>query len=690
MFSRLPVLRLLLPMAVGILLHDACKSLFLPLALALAAAIMVVTMAVVSKTPAMRRRVRPVRMVPLALAVMAVGWGAARVAQPAVLDLPSINGKTACARIENITFREKSMVMQLQLLHCADSNDVEKVQLKSSRIIFSTRGCDYSLKAGDLIAFTLNLTPITGMGNPDEIDYARFMLDKGVRYQQHAKLEGIERVGASPTVITRAACYNQQLQHKVLNSHLAPSTQALLIAMLLGNDNFMTSYERDEFSLAGVAHVLALSGLHVGIITAFIWFLLFPLDYVHARRVRLMFTLALLVAYDVMTGMSPSVIRATVMIAFVFMSMMFYRKSHPLNSLAVAAMVILVFSPGALYSVGFQLSFITVTAIVVFFHTFDVKFPDNKLLNYLYTTLATSVVAMVSTLVLTAHYFNTVSPLSAVANLVVLPLIPVFMMTGAVAVVLLMAGVELGIIDGVLNAMASMINGAVGWFSALPLSSNNVYVTWVAVIVYYVVIVLLAMWLKRRNARWLIAAGAMVAVGIVHSLVIDVRAAKQGFVIFNSYNSTPVLYFSNGVAMLWMPDVDEDFDKQAFLRRHRAFLAHHSIDSVMIVDSTECRLPGGVIRPPFAHLCGKSIMAVGKGRWKHYERRDSNDVSFNLLLVTKQYHSSISVLDHLVKGDTIVLSGDIYSDDLLRLETECKQLNHPCHSISKDGAFIIK
>ena len=119
-----------------------------------------------------------------------------------------------------------------------------------------------------------------------------------------------------------------------------------------------------------------MSGLHVAVITLIIWFLLFPLDYLRGKKLRLVLTLVILVGYDLLTGMSPSVIRATVMIAFVFMSMIFYRKSTPLNAVATAALAILVFSPSALYSVGFQLSFITVVALIVFYQYFKIKMPS--------------------------------------------------------------------------------------------------------------------------------------------------------------------------------------------------------------------------------------------------------------------------------------------------------------------------
>ncbi len=687
LFSRLPVLRLLLPLVVGIILHDACSALWLPIVIAALAAMVAMAMWMATRSPQSLLRLRALRYVPLALAMIAVGWGAAWIGEPVALNLDEINGKVACARVETIGFGEKSMTMQVKLLYSINPSSGVGTKFRGTHVMLSTRGVNYEMKAGDLVVTRLGLVPITNMGNPDEMDYARFMRNKGIAYRQHTAEEDVKRVGWSPTLMTRAFNFNQQLQHKVLNSTLSPATQAMVIAMLLGNDDFIDRGIRDEFSLSGVAHVLALSGLHVGIITLIIWFLLFPLDYIGARRLRLALTLAILIAYDVLTGMSPSVIRATVMMAFVFASMMFYRKLHPLNALATAALVVLVFSPGALSGVGFQLSFITVTAIIVFYKLFNVGSKRSKVLNYLYTTLATSVVAMLATIMLTAYYFNTISPLSVVTNFVLLPIIPVFMIVAVVALLLLMMGVTVDLLNSVLDALSAFINSAVGCFARLPLSSDNVYVTWVAVVIFYIVLVLLLLWFKRRNPRWLIVAGCFVVLGLIHNIIVDARAERQGLVIFNSYNSTPVFYFNGSRAMLWMPDVDEDFDRESFMRRHRAFLAHHGIDSVTIVDSTECRMPGGVIKPPYAHLGGTSLMAVGKGRWKHYERLDSSGVRFDLLVVTKRFHSQISVLNSLIKADTILFSGDIYDNDLPALVDECDSLSVPYYNVKTSGAY---
>lgn len=685
--TRLPVLRLLLPMMVGIVAWKLFPSIWLPVVFVSLSVVGVVAIRLFARDAQSRLRARTWHIVPLSLAMIAIGWIASQVASPPTIEIQS-EDSTACARIETVRFNEKSMVMQLKLLY-SETRKGKRHKHRATHMILSTRGCDYDMSAGDLIAFPLNPERIRNMGNPDEMDYASYMLYRGFAYSQHCDVSTLMKVGTSPTIMTRAFNLRQQLRHRVVNSSMTPLAQSLVLAMLLGDDELLDSDVRDEFSQAGVAHVLALSGLHVTILSLFIWFLLFPIDYLRGKRLRLVLTLLLLVGYDVLTGLSPSVVRASVMMGFVFASRIFYRKSTPLNSLAAAALVILVFSPGSLYSVGFQLSFITVASLLIFYELFEIWKPSNKVLNYFYTIVVTSLVALISTIVLTAYYFNTVSVVSVLANLVLMPVVFVFMVVGAVVVLLFAMGGEIMLLSQLVNKLSTIMNDTASTMSSWHIASSNVYLTWVAVVVYYAMLVLIVLWIYHRNVRYLLAAGIVFAAGLVHGLVTDARVSRNGLVVFNAFNSTPVLYYNNSKALLWVPDVDSDYDLNAFCHRHRAFLAHHNIDSVQLVDSAMCQLPGGIIKSPYARLCGLGFIAVGRGRWKSYERTDSSDIRFDYAVVTKRYHSDISVLNELIDCDTIIFSGGIYEDDLPNLLNECEQRKVPFYNIKSNGAFIL-
>ena len=689
MLSRLPVLRLLVPLIIGILAFRVSHSLLFPAIFVSLAIVVLIVVAYSKKTAYNALRLKSIHIVPLTLFMVAVGWFAAYVSSPPEVDVDKLRGQVCAARVETVDFNEKSMVMQVKLLTAQDDLG-EKASLRDVHISLSTRGCDYDMSPGDVIVFALDLKRVRNQGNPDEMDYASYLYNKGVIYRQHLDLDKIVRTGSSHTLITRANGLRQDLEHKILNSQLHPSTQNMMIAVLLGNDDFIDPATRENYSVVGVAHVLALSGLHVAIIALLLWFFLFPLDYLHAKKLRLVFTLLLLIGYDIVTGLSPSVVRSTVMVAFVFMSTLFYRKSTPLNSLAAAALLILVFSPGSLYSVGFQLSFITVSALIIFYQAFEIKYPSNKLLKYFYSLFLTTVVAMISSTILTAYYFNTLSVMTVISNFIILPIFPVFMIVGAVVLLLLAMGGSLGWLNGILDWMTSFINGSVNWLSTWSFGHSEVYVTWVAVIIYYAVLIMLFLWISRRNFRWLLVAGVLVIIGVAHSIIVDASIPRKGMVVFNSYNSTPVLYYSHGNALLWVPDVENDFDIESFKRYHKAFLAHYNIDSLKLVDSTMCVLDDGMVNHPYASMCSKEIMSVGKGHWKKYEPGVSGAVKFDVLLVTKQYHSTIAKARELFNVRSVILSGDIYDDNVPALEKECQQLGVPYYSIKSRGAYVVR
>ena len=152
-FSRLPVLRLLLPLVVGIVLFRISQYLWLPIVLLAISIALLVTMRLWGSSPSKKLRTRNIRIVPLSLTIIVVGWFAAWVAEPVRLDINKLEGKTACGRIETIKYNEQSMLMQVKLLNA--SNDDKSV--RGAHILLSTRGCDYDFVAGNLVAFKLTL-----------------------------------------------------------------------------------------------------------------------------------------------------------------------------------------------------------------------------------------------------------------------------------------------------------------------------------------------------------------------------------------------------------------------------------------------------------------------------------------------------------------------------------------------------
>lgn len=676
--SRIPVLRVLVPFALGIIIHGWWHSWWAPLCVLAAATILYLWLIKLSRTPQGRLRFRPYFFLPLAMVALSLGCIAAVIHCPPHLTQQQRTDRYLTGRIIDLNYTDFSMRI---------TADVLDRDLPRCRVLVSTRGCDYTMRAGDLITWQARLDETGSMGNPGEMDYARYLLhSKGIRYQQHLPVSQIKKTGHAPTLFTRMANVRRNLRLMVLNSQLSPGAQQFVIALLLGDSGIIDKATRQEFSAAGVAHVLALSGLHIGFITLIIWWLLFPLDYLRLKKLRFIITIAAIAGFSVFTGLSPSVVRATVMIGFVFASLIFYRRSVSLNALTMAALLILLFSPSALYSVGFQLSFITVAAVLVFARLPERFKSRYKWVNYLSTTALTSLVAMLATVALCAHYFHTVSLMSVVCNLLILPVLPIFMVFGAVFLLVTAAGLHWPVLNWLLDIIYRYIHWVAGSINALPVSHiSGVYVSTFGVVAYFVVLALTILWLYRCSYRYLLAAGCALAVLLVHSLWVDANTPSRGLVVLNSYTSTPILYYSHGTGYVWTPD-DEETDSASFARYHAGFLARYNIGNLeFISNDTTVRLEDGLFKPPYAHLMGHRLVAVGSGKWKHATA--TNRLAVDEIIVTKRYHGCATKLQEIYQFNRLIFSGAMYPTSLTSLLEECDSLAIPVHCLSSQGAY---
>ncbi len=679
--SKIPVLRIVVPLAVGILVHGWWHCWWAPLAIIIAAIAFYLWLQVKSRTPQGRLRWRAFYILPLAMAAMALGWLAAVVHCPPHLNESQLTGRNLTGRITGVEYTDFSMRLSVDIL----DDDVPPCH-----VLVSTRGCDYTMRAGDIITWPAALDEVGTMGNPDEMDYARYLLhNQGVRYQQHLPAGQLKKNGHSLTLMSRLANYRRHLQQLVFDSQLSPGAQRFVVALLLGNSHLIDKATRQEFSAAGVAHVLALSGLHVGFISLIIWLLLFPLDYLRLKRVRLGITLAAIITFAVFTGLSPSVVRSTVMIGFVFASLIFSRRSVSLNALAMAALIILVFSPSSLYSVGFQLSFVTVCAVLLFARIPAWLESRYRWVNRLTLTIMTSIVAMLATVALTAHYFHTISLTAVITNLLVLPVLPLFMVLGALFLLVTAATMQWSALDWLLDTIYCYIHWTTSTVAAWPASHlGGVYVSATGVVAYFVLLTLVILWIGHRNYRYLLAAGCVLALMLGHSLWIDTHTPSEGLVMFNSYTSTPIVYYNQGMAHVWTPD-DEEPDSAAFARFHAGFLARHGIGTLRFITGDTVVRPNGntLFKPPLALVMGQRLVAVGSGKWKSMTA--SSPLDLDAVIVTKRFHGSISRLQELYRFKRIIISGSMYKDDIGQLLHESDSLSIAVHQLGSQGAYCI-
>lgn len=578
-----PVFRIVIPLALGILMAEHGANAWLAAALAVVAAVGYIWIRATATTPRQRLQRRGYYIVPIALASMALGITTAWVHAPAEIDWKTVNGHGMLARVISLRHTDFSTRMTVTPLGIERNGKWENAP--ACKLDVSTRGCDYTLHEGDLVSMPCQWKEITNLGNPYEMDMAAYQRHQGMRYTQHIAVGHIHKVGSAPSLLSRLARVRHRLQTAVANSTLSPRSQHFIIALLLGNNRLIDADTREMFSAAGIAHILALSGLHIGILSLIVWWLLFPLDYIGQRKLRLVITLALLAGYAVFTGLAPSVARATLMTGAAMTGVITYRRNTAINSLGTAALIILVFSPSSLFAIGFQLSFITVASLIVFLRT-PLR-TNNRVLNYALSLAMTSLVALASTSVLSAHYFHNVTFVSVLSNIFILPVLPVMMITGAFLLALCAAGWEIPALNTVFDWMYDYIVLVADKANGLPLSHlQHVEVTTTTVVIYYVALGFAAAWLLTKRYRYCLLSLFMVLAITMHSTVLDLMRPASGTIVLKSFNSTPVLHYCGTSGYVWIPE-EEEPDLSQFRRFYNGLLSHYNIDELTLLTDEE-------------------------------------------------------------------------------------------------------
>ncbi len=284
---------------------------------------------------------------------------------------------------------------------------------------------------------------------------------------------------------------------------------SIVVAMSMGEKRDISRDLRADYSSSGAAHVLALSGLHIGII-----FFLFKLLFSHRHRYRLtvrqLLAEGLLIAtvwcYVYIVQMPPSAVRAATMVTLYELMGLHQRGHVSLNVLGATAFAMLLIRPADLYDIGFQLSFAAVTAIVVLYPMFSqlVPRPTNRVLLWIWSMLGVSLAAQIGVAPLIAYHFGYISTYSVFSSLVVIPCATIIVSMSVFLVVFLCVTVVAETLASLLASVANIMNRFVMWMASLPGSTiNDIHLNVGQVVFIYLTIgclsLLLALMLKKNK-----------------------------------------------------------------------------------------------------------------------------------------------------------------------------------------------
>ena len=317
----------------------------------------------------------------------------------------------------------------------------------------------------------------------------------------HAGGGGLARLSLWQRVRLRALLWRHALLLRYHRLGGSSDVQAVVSAMALGDKSLLSGGLRQTYASTGASHVLALSGLHLSII-----YLLLSRLTLGRRRWPLFQVLLLSAvwAFALLTGLSPSVVRAAVMLTVYALFFLGGRRSSPVGVLAFAALLMLMVSPRSLFDVGFQLSFAAMLGIFLFGSLFRSAVSARWLCSHraaawVYELTVTSLSAQVATAPLVAYYFGQLPVWFLLTNLFVIPLATAVLTVAVVVMVLPSLG-------GVLLWLVGLMNSVVDTLSRLPFATvSGLHSSALQVALCYALLLLLYALLAFRQGQrgWL-------------------------------------------------------------------------------------------------------------------------------------------------------------------------------------------
>ncbi len=391
------------------------------------------------------------------------------------------------------------------------------------------------LRSGDRVACLARLKEIRNFNNPGGFNYRRYLAFREIYASASVSRESfIIRLHPGKNCWFGLGIEpSRQAVSRLIDSATAEEPEevrGIIKALLIGDRSEVSQKIRDVFNSIGTAHLLAISGLHIGIV-ATIAFWAFRFILIRFQRILLaawstkgaaLLSLFPVLFYGFLAGMSPATQRAVIMVTIFLLALLFERERDTINTLALAALVILIISPTALFEISFQLSFTAVFAILYILEHVPIAIELRRGLPTVYKRLAlfllVSAAAILGTLPITLYYFNQTSLIGILTNCFMVPLIGFLVVPlGLLAVLFLPMAPTAALL--IMKGSTVTLEGSLGlavFFSKWPFAAvKTVTPTLIEIGLYYALAWVLFNFRQTRRARPLLIGLAIVALADV-------------------------------------------------------------------------------------------------------------------------------------------------------------------------------
>ncbi len=556
---------------------------------------------------------------------------------------------------------------------------------KDSSIFFK----DY----GDQVYVKGSYFEIPGPKNPSEFDYRAYLSKQSIYSQSFVTEEDVKVIGNQPAnaLIHLAFQLRTHFTNIIDRNIKSERENAISKALLLGIKHHLDNDLKRSYSSVGAMHVLAVSGLHVGIIYLVLQFLLGGIKKTAIGKRIVGITCILIIwLYALITGFSPSVLRAATMFSVIAIGDMILREGNIYNTLGVSAFAILMFDPHQIYAIGFQLSYAAVFGIAYLYpKLYSLLSFNNKILNKTWSLSCVSISAQIATFPISIYYFHQFPTYFLISNLAVIPAAATMLYTGIAMItfdsIIPIVGSLLG---KILQFVISLLNELIFLIEQLPFSLIDwIHIDLLELFLLYGILITLLSGFHFRSFYTLIFSTFIILILCGWRVKSNIDQSKRKQLIFyESRGNTLIDHINGHQATLFTDNIPPEWKSLSTAANgHRlASFAQPIKNSTQSFDQSIHFKSFDSFTTGF--IAGQKILIMDSSTFHLFFEKP---IHVDILTIENEAVKSLKWLknnfyfNHLVIGNK---NSYAYSK---RMERQAKKLNIDIHSLKLNGAFIL-
>ena len=509
--------------------------------------------------------------------------------------------------------------------------------------------------------------------NPYQFEYKSYLKTLDVYHQTRINTSEILKISTTEkTIRGTAESAREFLIHKLSATPIPIRERAIIQALVLGQKRDIDKTQYQEFAAAGAIHILAVSGLHVGIIYFILLFISRPLQYLkYGRILQSLSIIVCLWAYAYITGLSPSVCRAVTMFSFLGFATLSKRKTNTANTLLLSFIFLLIYNPMLIFHVGFQMSYMAVLAIIVIQpKLYNYYTPRNYFKRLFWGILTVTFAAQIGIMPLSLYYFHQFPGLFFISNLVILPFLSLILGGGILIILLAAINFSWDWIYISYGWIVNQLNNFIKWISQQDsfLFTDIFFSTEMLIASYILLISCILYWSKQSFKRLaIILVSILMISGLFHWQTH--KDTKTELVIFHkSRNSLIAIKEGNNLQVISTDSIN---------LKHKYPIKNYKIER----NITEIK-----------HLKFQNIFTYKN---QLFTIIDSSAVysskSQNAIVVlTQSPKINLERLIDSLQPLQIIADGNNYRSYVERWEKTCLNKKIPFHSTYEKGAYIVE